>query len=525
MRFLLSVCLLLAAGHATAVDLVLHNGRVWTGDHATPSASAIAIEGERIVAIGDDTSMLALAGVQTQRIDLKGRRVVPGINDAHVHLGASAPSTALQLPFPEPTTEQVIAALRAQSKDGDGWITGNLGGAAFADRALDRGRLDTLHPQRPVRLVSWSGHGTILNTAAQRALAVDPAVAVPGGWYGRNATGVFDGRLYEYAQWRNHYLQPALPDEAEIAALRGFSRQAAQFGITSVQVMAMMPPERFIALWQRAAPAQRLRLIRMPLDSAPGAVVAGAASPLAAESAQLRVSGTKWILDGTPIEQGAAVRAPYPGTQAHGRLNFSRAEIEALLREILARDDHALLHIAGDATAATVLDAMQAISPASQWRAKRLRFEHGDGLVANLLPRARAFGVVVVQNPSHFTVASPFLPVPPLLSGFLDAEIPLAIGSDGPLHPWLNMQWAQELPSSPGQGLSREQTLAAYTAGSAYAEFSEADKGKLVAGFYADLAVLSQDVLDAKLPTQALPGTSSLLTLIGGKIAWRDPAF
>lgn len=525
MRVLLAVCLALASSEVTAVDLILHNGQVWTGDATTPTATAIAIEGDRIVAIGDDASMLSLAGAQTQRIDLKGRRVVPGINDAHVHLGASAPSTELKLPFPATTTEQVISALRAQPTDGDGWITGSIGGEAFADRQLDRGKLDALHPRRPIRLFSWTGHGTILNTAAQRALAVDPAVEVPGGWYGRDAAGRFDGHLYEYAQWRNRYLQPPLPDVAEIAALRGYSQQAAKFGITSVQVMAMMPPERFVALWQRAAPPQRLRLIRMPLDSAPGAAVAGAALQPAADPETLRVSGTKWILDGTPVEQGAAVRAPYPGTQAHGRLNFSQAEIEALLREILSRDDQALLHIGGDATAETVLDAMQAIAPASVWRAQRLRFEHGDGLVADLLERAREFGVVVVQNPSHFTIATPFLPAPPLLSGFLDARIPVALGSDGPFHPWLNMQWAQELASSPGQALSRAQTLSAYTAGSAYAEFSEAHKGKLLAGYYADLAVLSQDVLDAKLPTQALPGTSSLLTIIGGKVAWRDPSF
>ena len=218
------------------------------------------------------------------------------------------------------------------------------------------------------------------------------------------------------------------------------------------------------------------------------------------------------------------MRTPYPGTQASGRLNFSRAEIEGLLREIVDRGDQALLHVAGDATAEAVLDAMAAIAPAGQWRPRRLRFEHGDGLHADLLARAREYGVVVVQNPSHFTVATPFISQS-LLSGLLDAGIPLALGSDGPPSPWLNMMWARQLPAAPAQALSREQVLRAYTAGSAYAEFAEDTKGRLAPGYAADLAVLSQDVLDEAIPDEALPATTSLLTVIGGEIAWRDPAF
>src|SRR3546814_10786579 len=84
---------------------------------------------------------------------------------------------------------------------------------------------------------------------------------------------------------------------------------------------------------------------------------------------------------------GAAVRTPYPGTQTKGHLNFSREEIETLLREIIGRDDQPVLHVVGDATAETVLDAMAAIAPAEDWRPPRLRFEHGDGLRADLLGR------------------------------------------------------------------------------------------------------------------------------------------
>lgn len=525
MRLLLACVLLLAAAPALAADLVLHNGRIWTGNAAQPSATALAIEDGRITAVGDDATILALADSGTPRIDLKGHRVVPGINDAHVHLGAMPPSTQLELSFPEPDAEQVLDALRAQPRDGDGWITGQIGGLAFADPRLDRERLDALQPERPVMLASWSGHGTILNSAAQRALSLDLDAPVAGGWHGKDADGEFDGRLYEYAQWRLRTLQPPLPDETVIAALRGYTGQALRHGTTSLQAMAMMPPRRFLSLWQRSQAPQHLRLIRLPLPATLDEPIPGA--DLARKDAtrpRVTVSGTKWILDGTPVEQGAAMRTPYPGTQASGRLNFSRAQIETLLREIIGRDDQPLLHVAGDATAEAVLDAMAAIAPAAQWRKRRLRFEHGDGLQADLLARAREYGVVVVQNPSHFTIASPFL-AQSRLSGLRDAGIPLALGSDGPPNPWLNMMWAQQLPAAPGQALTREQALRAYTAGSAYAEFAEDTKGKLAPGYVADLAVLSQDVLDEAVPTDALPATTSLLTVIAGGIAWRDPGF
>lgn len=519
------LCLLLAASPLHAADLVLLGGRIWTGDPDRPEVTAMAVRDGRVLSTGDDADVLADAAADAVRIDLDGRRVVPGINDAHVHLGAEPPATRLDLPFPEPDAGIVLAALRAEPADGDGWITGEIGGAAFADPRLDRAALDALHPVRPVRLASWSGHGTILNSAGQRALGIDPRVPVPGGWYGRDARGAFDGRLYEYAQWRARILQPPLPDEAVIAALRGYSRQAAQFGVTSLQAMAMMPTARFLSLWVDSGAPQRLRLVRFPLPASLEDPVDGAGLPRESPDApRVRVFGTKWILDGTPIEQGAALRRPYPGG-GRGRLNFGRDEIEGLLREALARDDQVLLHVSGDATAETVLDAMAAVAPAAEWRQRRLRMEHGDGLAADLVPRAREFGVVVVQNPSHFTIPSPFMSSVPLLSGLIEAGIPLGLGSDGPPNPWLNMQWAGELPASPGQALTREQVLRAYTAGSAFAEFAEGHKGRLAPGWAADFAVLSQDVLDPAVPASALPETRSLLTVIGGQVAWRDPAF
>jgi predicted amidohydrolase YtcJ len=528
MRLLLASLLLCASPQVASTDLILHRGKLWTGDDAHPQATAIAIEAGRIVAVGSDADILELATGDTERIDLKGHRVVPGINDAHVHLDTWWKSTFLDHPPPGPDRATLEAMLARQPKDDEGWLSTFLSADVLGDPGFTIASLDALQPTRPVILMAMTGHGTMVNSAAQRLLKLDPAVPVPGGWYGKDAKGAFDGRLYEYAQWRMRANQPPLPDADVIAAIRANTQETLKLGTTSQQMMAMLPAARFVSLWQQAKSPQRLRLIRLPIPTAFGEPVDGAELPRdIAGSPRLQVSGTKWILDGTPIERGAAMRRPYPDTTETGRLNFEPQQIERLLREIIARDDQPLLHVSGDATAAAVLDAMAALAPAADWRKRRLRFEHGDGLRGDLVPRARDYGVLVVQNPSHLAFGpDPFI-AGDLLAGFFEAGIPLALGSDGPPSPWLNMMFATQVPfASPAQALTREQTLRAYTSGSAHAEFSEHEKGKLAPGYLADLAVLSQDVLDdAAVPAHALPGTRSLLTVIGGDIAWRDPAF
>ncbi|HWS79082.1 MAG TPA: amidohydrolase family protein, partial [Thermomonas sp.] len=421
-------------------------------------------------------------------------------------------------------------ALAGQPKTGDRWITADIGMDVLADPSMRRRQLDALQPERPVVLSGWTGHGALLNSTALAAMGLSPERVPPGGWLGRDARGEADGRVYEYAQWSPRTRLPPRPDRLREVIATG-SGELLKLGVTSIQNMAIgtsLPD--FIAAWQNVGTPLRVRAIRTPLARQPGAAPDHLDLPIRDPARPaVTVSGTKWILDGTPMERGAAMHPAYPDG-SHGRLNFSRVEIEALLRESFNRGDQPLLHVSGDATLATVLDAMQSVAAAEAWRALRPRIEHGEGLAPDLVGRARAFGIVLVQNPSHFMLRPPesaFMQAHALqpLASVLKDGIPLALGSDGPPSPWLNMMFAIGPVSRPDQALSREQVLQAYTSGSAFAEFTEGEKGKLAPGYLADLAVLSQDVLDDTLPAQALPATSSLLTMIGGKIAWRDPAF
>jgi hypothetical protein len=138
--------------------------------------------------------------------------------------------------------------------------------------------------------------------------------------------------------------------------------------------------------------------------------------------------------------------------------------------------------------------------------------------------RARRLGAVVVQNPSHFMLG-PLLNArlgtertshSDVVKSIVEAGVPLAIGSDGPMNPFLNMMFAAVNQVNPAQALTVEQSLVAYTRGSAYAEFAERDRGSLAPGMLADLAVLSQDIF--KIPLTDLPRTASLLTIVNGRV-------
>jgi predicted amidohydrolase YtcJ len=162
------------------------------------------------------------------------------------------------------------------------------------------------------------------------------------------------------------------------------------------------------------------------------------------------------------------------------------------------------------------------------WRTRRVRIEHCDGLLSDLIPRARDLGVLVVQNPSHFAFRDIFVArygervdyVP--ARSLIETGIPFALGSDGPLNPYLNIMFAALHPARPSEALTVEQAVEAYTRGSAHAEFQEQEKGTIAPGKLADLAVLSQDIFT--VPVNARPATESVLTLVGGEIVYNSGA-
>jgi hypothetical protein len=237
------------------------------------------------------------------------------------------------------------------------------------------------------------------------------------------------------------------------------------------------------------------------------------------------VSGIKWILDGTPAERLAVLRAPYADRAGwYGRLDFPPDTLRAMLREAVERNQQPILHMVGDSAISLALRLMTEVAPDSVWHRLRPRIEHGEGLMPDLVPLARRLGVIVVQNPTHLALGPMFLArygadraaKTQLLRSLLAAGVPLAFGSDGPQNPFLNIMLAVLHPDNPPEAITVEQAVTAYTLWSAYAEGQETEKGSLMVGKLADVAVLSQDIFT--VPLARLPASASVLTLVGGRI-------
>jgi predicted amidohydrolase YtcJ len=527
----IAVALAVALAAATAVgqsapapDLVLLHGRVFTSDPANRWAEAVAIRGERIVAVGTTATIAQLAGPDTKRIDLGGRVVIPGINDAHTHQGPR-PETFAVSTNPGSTAEDVKLAVgsAADETPQEFWLIGEIGPAALNDRDLTAASLEKAAPRRKVMLTSFTGHGQVFSAAALTALHVRDDIPDPaGGWFERDANGRITGKAFEYAGWNiQRKLADSVSDAEAEQALRDYSGQALRYGITSIQNMSLLPLARYEKSVRHADVPLRIRMIHFAGTDANGRdLTEGKNLPQSDRERPLSpISGTKWILDGTPIEQGAALRVPYhAGSDASGRLDFPPAEIAKILAETAAGSDQLLLHVVGDRTAVVVLEAMQAM-PTAEWKRRRVRFEHGDGLLPDLIPLVRSLGIVVVQNPMHFSNVGVYPTADYLvLKTILKAGIPLALGSDGVMNPYLNIMLAITTPAHPSEAITREEAVEAYTRGSAFAEFAEDEKGTLAAGKLADLAVLSQDIF--KVRVDELPQTQSVLTMVNGKVVF-----
>jgi predicted amidohydrolase YtcJ len=539
-RRLLSIFLLIAgcvfasaaSSEPPKPDLILLNGKIFTSDSARPYVQALAIRGDRIVATGKSEQIAVLAGPNTKRIDLNGHLVIPGINDAHYHLRIEPKTIELHFNSLDPPWREVkesIVAAVAKAPKGV-FIHGETGTELLFDRHVTRTALDFIAPDNAVVLTTWTQHSAFLNSAALKKLGVADNEPNPvGGHFVRGADGQLTGQVLEYAKFILDRRRSNLTDEEDaLQQTRDFLRDALRLGITTVQNMSEpVSPERCVSLFSKAQTPIRVRVIRFLLTNRGGRIAtAGFRLPMNA-SPLVTVSGTKWNLDGTPVERSSALRQPYEDApESSGEMNFSESEMQAMLRESLQSKDQLIVQITGDRTTEKFLSAMEATGGRGVWASRRVRIEHGDGIMPDLLPRAQRLGVVVAVNPTHTGLRDLFVArygeeradqTMPFRS-LLDARAPLAFGSDGPLNPYVNIQMASTYQGKPREALSREQALFAYTLGSAYAEFAEKEKGSLEPGKLADLAVLSQDIFS--VPADALPYTESLLTLVGGKIVF-----
>lgn len=520
-------------GHALPpATMVLHHGKIFTANPDQPWAEAIALRGKRVVAVGSNSDVVALAGAGARIYDLGGRVVVPGFNDAHSHLGVGFPRLTLppiDIPGPGPTLPVALAQVAsavAVAAPGE-WILVLVGEAVIRDPAADRTAIDPVAPDNPVVLLTWSSHSGVINTRAMEAAGIAAEQPNPfGGAYDRFPdTNVVNGVIHEYALFN---LFRAVRDDVPDAVLRAqyetLTGLAAQVGVTSVQEMTIgLTRERSERILAGASIATRMRLICVALS-----LEESCESTLHDPSDRLASTGTKWLLDGTPVERSAALSEPYDDAPGNGRFNVSSSELSTITRRGIAGPpgrQQLVFHSIGDRAIENALGALESSAPAPLWRLLRPRFEHADLIHPEQVSRLRRLGGVIVQNPTHLTLdlvpalgllrASEAQP----LKSLLTSGLRLGLGSDAALpNPFLDLFFAVVHPFHPDEALTIEEAVTAYTRGSAASELQEWQKGSLEPGNLADLAVLSQDIFTA--PPLALPATTSLLTLVGGEVTW-----
>jgi hypothetical protein len=545
LTILTGICVVMPAPMTLAAtpvpDTILFNGKIFTSD-GKQFVEALAIQGDHIEAVGDSERIHKLAGSLTKQIDLGGRTVIPGLNDAHNHMRINpADLVDLQVAGPNPKRPEVMQAIAmAVLKYPTGtFLAATISTAIFRDSTVDRTSLDLVAPHHPVILTTFTGHASILNSAALTRLGIGENEPDPlGGRYEHFQDGRLSGVLREYASVRvSRSLADLTSDKDAILELRQTLADAAEHGITTLQVMSeKMPPARYVNLLKQVPTSLRVRIMRMPMTTSGGRDLKEGQSVPRNPAPLITVSGTKWLLDGVPIEGTFAPRQGLVSSPARqtepffGDLGMSLPieELDTMLQETIQTGDQLLVHVTGYAASVAMLDAMQKAGGEKVWATRRVRFEHGDALFPNLIPRVKQLGIIVVEQGTHLDMSGIAPEVMPRIRAeksqpmrsLLAMGIPLVLSSDedGRSNPFLEIMLATEHPNHPSEAISRKQAVIAYTLTAAYAEFAEKEKGSLAPGKLADLAVLSQDIFTA--PSEDLPRTVSIMTMVGGKVIY-----
>jgi predicted amidohydrolase YtcJ len=501
-------------------DIIITNGKIFTSDTSMLYVQALAIKGSKIIACGTDKSILKLANSNTKKIDVQGKTVVPGFNDAHDHPGFDAPtgkSFGAVFSVPGPSEQAVVdsvARLVKQAKPNE-WISGLIGMIAFSDIAM-RHLLDSVAPKNPVQLQVMWGHGTVLNSYALKMLHIADDEPDPlGGWYVRKpGSNLITGAMYEYAQWKVWRAISAAEPDHLIEGLRHFSNEQLQMGITTVQFMNFDFPTS-APYYINANLQQRVRIIPFPgiknnarsldewrnLNHHP--------TPL------MYVSGVKYLVDGTSLEEAALNRQPYPDKPNwYGRTDMPVDTIKQILKEAYNSNIQLMLHIVGDSTMSLVLSLMKQTGKDDIWKTKRVRFEHNASAnaTAKEIQEIYDMGIIMAHTPKYGQGSH--------IQSFLDKGIIISVSPDGTTNPFWDIMVMTSQQKNSKENTSVEKAVIAYTKTNAYAEFQEKEKGTLMPGRLADLAVLSQDIFT--IPTEQLPATKSVLTIVDGNIVYEQ---
>ena len=527
-----------------APGLVLFNGRIITVDRGFSIHTAVAIAGDRILAVGNDDQMQAVADASTRLIDLKGRAVIPGLMDNHLHGAGGGPGVDLSRAR---SMADVIAALHARvqaSKPGDLIVSNSdWHEAQLKEQRLPlRDDLDKVAPQNPVVLVR-GGHEYILNSAALAHWAISEQTPEPaGGRITRYATGRLNGELVDTA--KTLVQLPPAPQKTraqQIADRVADYKKLNEAGLTGIRHPGIsLNDYRMLQEMQQAGQLSiRVNaLLRPPVGARgnidPALSVSGVRQNEGDE--MLRIGGIKLAVDGG--FEGGLMRDLYEkpwdenGT-FRGLQTLDTERFTTAVRELNRQDWRVATHAVGDAAIDLVLSAYEKANADVSIVGRRWSIEHAFIGRPDHLPRMKSLGLAIsAQN--HLYLAGPSLVkywgaaragITTPVKMYLEAPLPVSSGSDAPVVPypplWTLYQFVTRDPITggvlgPDQRVTRQQALRMATINNAYLTMEERTKGSIEPGKFADLVMLDEDPLTCS--DTELRDAKVLMTMVGGKV-------
>ena len=525
--------------------LLLVNGNIHTMERLLPRASALAIAGAQILAVGGD-ELAALAGRTTRVIDLHGLTVVPGLIDAHLHFlsyGLSLREIDLMnVPSRAAALERIAA--RAATTPAGHWLTGRGWDQVLWPEPLfpTAAQLDAVTPEHPAFLRRKCGHAGWANSLALKLAGITRETPDPaGGAIERDpVTGEPTGILLERAMDLVAQLQ-AIPTDAEaVDAVRVAMQRAHSLGITGIHNMEGAPALRAFQELRRRGEWKLRVLQQIPEVDLDAAIELGIQSGFGDE--WIRFGAVKIFADGSLGARSALMVDPYEG-EPHNRgiavstAEHLKAQVEKAARAGLAVHTHAI----GDQANRNVLDAVEATRRAGIGLHLRHRIEHAQVLQPADVPRFAELGVIPSMQPIHCTQDIVLADrhwgdrsrLAYAWSSLQSSGAMLAFGSDAPvetpdvmqgIYAAVTRRRADGYPGAEGwypeECVSVAEAVYAYTLGAAYAGGEEAIKGSLAPGKLADITVLERDIFT--VAAEEILTTPITYTIVGGEVVYEN---
>jgi predicted amidohydrolase YtcJ len=546
---------------APPADLVLTNGRIVTVEDARPEVEALAVSGDRIMALGTAAEIKPMIGPGTRVVDLQGQLAIPGFIESHGHFsGVGGAQLQLNLMNVQSWDEivRMVADAVTRAKPGQ-WIYGRgwhqekwtSRPAPNVEGFPTHASLDKVSPDNPVLLVHASGHAAFVNGKAMELSGIRrPTESPSGGEILRDATGDATGLLRETAQRlvRRGAGEPApTPDERLARAekeLELASQEVLSKGITTFEdagstldtidrMKAMVDAGRIgVRLWvmvrqDNASIAPRLAQYKM----------------IGYGNGHLTVRAIKKSIDGALGPRGAWLLAPYSDKPESSGLETTKvAEIEETAKLALQHGYQLCVHAIGDRANRETLNIFErALAPNPKSKDHRWRVEHAQHINAQDIPRFGRMGVIASMQGIHCTSDAPYVlerlgPARAQEGAYVWQKLMktgavIANGTDAPVedvdpiasyYASVSRKLKDGKVFYPDQRMSRLDALKSYTINGAYAAFEEANRGSLKVGKYADITVLSKDIL--KVPEDDIPSAKVVHTIVGGKVLYSAPA-